>query len=64
MNAVKIHKMNLRDEALTWFDGPNNFEVNLDLVQNILDFVDVCKKVHRVRLCSTEDVIEGCPLIV
>ena len=56
--------MNLKDGALTWFDGPNNFEVNLDLVQNILDFVDVCKKVRRVSLYSTEGVIEGCPLII
>ena len=56
--------MNLKDGALTWFDGPNNFEVNLDLVQNILDFVDVCKKVRRVRFYSIEGVIEGCPLII
>ena len=49
---------------LIWFDGPHDFEINFILVRNVLDFVDVCKKVRRVSLCSTEGVIEGCPLIV
>ena len=52
------------DIYLIWFNGPNDFEINLNLVQNILDFVYACKKVHRVSLYSTEGVIEGCPLII
>ena len=38
------------DTYLTWFDGPHDFEINFILVRNVLDFVDVCKKVHRVSL--------------
>ena len=56
--------MNLKDGALTWFDGPNNFEISLNLVQNVLDFIDVCKKIRRVSLYSIEGAIEGCPLII
>ena len=52
------------DIYLIWFDGPNDFEISSNLVQNVLDFVDVCKKIRRVSLYSTEGVIEGCPLIV
>ena len=52
------------DIYLIWFDGPNDFEVSLNLVQNVLDFIDVCKKVRRVRFYSIEGVIEGCPLII
>ena len=52
------------DIYLIWFDGPNDFEISLNLVQNVLDFIDVCKKVRRFSIYSTEGVIEGCPLIV
>ena len=52
------------DIYLIWFDGPNDFEISLNLVQNVLDFIDVCKKVRRARFHSIEGVIEGCPLII
>ena len=38
---------------LTWFIDSENLEVNLELAQNILDLIYVCREVRSVGLYST-----------